>query len=266
MACSLCSASTCDSNPQLEDNSSTTPAPSTQEDDLDETSLFQEIDRELAELLSGLTARARDAAAAEQGSQSGDTTSDMIPCNGTPPSPAGTAPHTSELQNGTPDSGQSEKLSEAAFDSWCEALIQDPGSVQELHCASPALGPDARNAPASQHKPAAVPVMEKEEGGESEASSPGLLDAALDESSRILAEIPGIFSAFLDGGKAREKSQKKKLRFVEDQADGQVFLNGEAEEKNQTTQDMEKPSQDNTLKAAVPVVCVSEAAEHSSTR
>ncbi|XP_034168626.1 PH and SEC7 domain-containing protein 3 isoform X5 [Pangasianodon hypophthalmus] len=255
-------ASTCDSNPQLEDIN-TIPDPSIQEDELDETSLFQEIDRELAELLSGLTARARDAAAAEQGSQSGDATSDMIPCNGTPPSPPGTADHASELQNGASDSGQTEKLSDVTFDSWCEALIQDPSSAQELHCASPALGPDARNAPTSQHKPAPVPVMEKKEGGESADSPPRLLDASLDESSKILAEIPGIFSAFLDGGKAREKPQKK-LRFVEDQADGEVFLNGEAEEKEETTQDMEKPSQDNTLKATVPVVCVSEATENSS--
>lgn len=259
MLSSFCSASTCDSNPQLEDNISTTPAPSIQEDELDEVSLFQEIDRELSELLSGLTARARDAAAAEQGSKSGDATSDMIPCNGTPPSPPGTA---SELQNGTSDSVQADKLSDVTFDSWCKALIQDPSSAQELHCASPTLDLDARNAPASQHKPAPVPIMEKKEGGESEDSSPGLLDATLDESSKILAEIPGIFSAFLDGGKAREKPQKKKLRFVEDQADGEVFLNGEAEEKKQPTQDMEKLSQDFALKATVPVVCVSD----SSTR
>lgn len=246
-------------NSQLEDIISTTPAPSSQEDELDEASLFQEIDRELSELLSGLTARARDAAAAEQGSESGDTTSDMIPCNGTLPSSPGTA---SEIQNGTSDSMQSEKLSDVTFDVWCEALIQDPSSVQELNCATPALDPDARNVPTSQHKPAPVRVMEKKEGDESEDSSPGLLDAALDESSKILAEIPGIFSAFLDGGKAREKTQKKKLRFVEDQADAEVFLNGEGEGKEQTTQDMEKLSQDYTLKAAVPVVCVSD----SSTR
>ncbi|KAF4081897.1 hypothetical protein AMELA_G00145670 [Ameiurus melas] len=258
-------ASTCDSNPLLEDNISTTPDPSIREDELDETSLFQEIDRELAELLSGLTARARDAAATEQRSQSGDATSDMIPCNGTPPSPPGTADHASELQNGTSESGQTEQLNDVTFDSWCEALIQDPSSAQELQCASPALDPDTRNAPASQHKPAPVPVTEKQEGGESEDLSPKLLDASLDESSKILAEIPGIFSAFLDGGKAREKPQKK-LRFVEDQADSEVFLNGKAEEKEQTTRDMEKPSQDNTLKAAVPVVCVTEATENSSAR
>lgn len=267
MLCSLCSASTCDSNPQLEDGISTPPAPSIQEDELDETSLFQEIDRELAELLSGLTARARDAAVAEQGSQSGDAiTSDMIPCNGTPPSPPATSRHASELQNGTSDSGQLEPLIDVTFDSWCEALIQDPSSAQELHCTSPTLVPDARNAPTSQHKPAPVPVMEKEEGGESKDSSPRLPDASLDESSKILAEIPGILSAFLDGGKAREKPQKKKLRFVEGQADGEVFLNGEAEKKEQTTQDMEKPSQDNTFKTAMPAVCVSETTENNSAR
>ncbi|XP_058267266.1 PH and SEC7 domain-containing protein 3 isoform X2 [Hemibagrus wyckioides] len=246
---------------QLEDDNDTTPDPSIQEDELDEVSLFQEIDRELAELLSGLTARARDAAAAEWSGRSGDATSDMIPCNGTPPSPPGAAESAPELQNGTSDPGQSEKLSNVMFDTWCEALIQDPSSAQELHCASP----DTGNAATSQQKPAPVPAMEKKEGGQSRDSSPRLLDASLDESSKILAEIPGIFSAFLDGGKAREKPQKK-LRFVEDQADGDVFLNGEAEEKEQTTQDMEKPSQDNTLKTTVPVVCVSEANEKSLAR
>lgn len=191
----------------------------------------------------------------------------MNPCNGTPPSPPGSALPASELQNGTSAPRQPEKPSDLTFNSWCEALIQDPSSVQELHCAStvPDLGPDARNAPASQHKPAPVPVMEKKEGGESGDPSPGLLEASLDESSKILAEIPGIFSAFLDGGNALEKPQKK-LRFVEGQADGELFLNGEAEEKEQTTQDMEQPSQDNTLKAGVPVLCVSEATENSSVR
>ncbi|XP_060752498.1 PH and SEC7 domain-containing protein 3 isoform X3 [Tachysurus vachellii] len=256
-------ASTPDSTPQLEANVSTTPDPSIQEDELDEVSLFQEIDRELAELLSGLTAQARHAAATEQSSQSGDTTSDMIPCNGTAPSPPGTADHGPELQNCTSDSRQSENLSNVMFDSWCEALIQNPSSAQELHCANPAHGPDTRNATTSQHKPAPVPTMEKKEGGESGDSPPRLLDTSLDESSKILAEIPGIFSAFLDGGKAREKPQKM-LRFVEDQAVGDVFLNGEAEETKQTTQDMEKPSQDNTLQTAVPVVCVTEVNEKSS--
>ncbi|KAF5901926.1 PH and SEC7 domain-containing protein 3-like isoform X1, partial [Clarias magur] len=250
-------ASSCDLNPTLEENIGRTPEPSAQEDELDETSLFQEIDRELAELLSGLTARAQDVAAAEH-----HNASDMIPCNGTPPSPPGKAP---ELQNGTSDPAQSEKLNDVTFNSWCEALIQDPASAQELNRASPTLGLDTRNAPTSQHKPAPVPVMEKQEGGESRDSSPRPPDAAADESSKILAEIPGIFSAFLDGGKAREKPQKK-LRFVEQQADGEVFLNGEAEEKEQTTQEMEKPSQDDTLKAAVPVVCVSEVTETSSAR
>ncbi|KAK3550336.1 hypothetical protein QTP86_025216 [Hemibagrus guttatus] len=249
------------SKSQLEDDIGTTPDPSIQEDELDEVSLFQEIDRELTELLSGLTARARDAAAAERSGRSSDATSDMIPCNGTPPSPPGTAEHAPELQNGASDPEKSEKLSDVMFDSWCEALIQDPSSAQELHCASP----DTRNAATSQQKPAAVPAMEKKEGGQSGDSSPRLQDASLDESNRILAEIPGIYSAFLDGGKAREKPQKK-LRFVEDQADGDVFLNGEAEEREQTTQGMEKPSQDNTLETAVPVVCVSEANEKSSAR
>ncbi|XP_053371887.1 PH and SEC7 domain-containing protein 3 isoform X1 [Clarias gariepinus] len=253
-------ASTCDLNPHLVENIGRTPESSVQEDELDETSLFQEIDRELAELLSGLTARARDVAAAEH-----HTASDMIPCNGTPPSPPGKTDQAPELQNGASDPAQSEKLNDVTFNSWCEALIQDPGSAQELNCASPALGLDTRNAATGQHKPAPVPVMEKQEGGESRDSSPRPLDAAVDESSKILAEIPGIFSAFLDGGKAREKPQKK-LRFVEQQADGEVFLNGQAEEQEQTTQEMEKPPQDNTLNAAVPAVCVSEVTETSSAR
>uniref|UniRef100_A0A672LEJ9 PH and SEC7 domain-containing protein 3-like n=1 Tax=Sinocyclocheilus grahami TaxID=75366 RepID=A0A672LEJ9_SINGR len=59
------------------------------DDDIDETSLFQEIDRELSNLLSGLTARSQHAAA-EEDSTSGDApaASPMIPCNGqneTPP-------------------------------------------------------------------------------------------------------------------------------------------------------------------------------------
>ncbi|TSS11551.1 PH and SEC7 domain-containing protein 3 [Bagarius yarrelli] len=260
--CQFPAVSIPDSNPE-KDNISPTPDPIVQEDELDETSLFQEIDRELAELLSGLTARARDAAAAEENSQSRAATSDMIPCNGVPPSPSGTAVRPSELQNGTADSGQSEMQSHVTFDSWCEALIQDPSSAQELHCSSSSLSADTRNAPTSQHKPTpALPATEKKEGGENEESSLKLLEASLEESSKILAEIPGIFSAFLDGGKAREKHQKK-LRFVEDQAAGEVFLNGETEKKSQTTQDMEKPSQDNTPKRAMPLVCVSEVTENN---
>lgn len=48
--------------------------------------------------------------------------------------------------------------------------------------------------------------------------SGGLLDESLEESSKILAEIPGIFTAFLDGGQSREKPPKK-LRFVENRED-----------------------------------------------
>uniref|UniRef100_A0A671LLV9 PH and SEC7 domain-containing protein 3-like n=1 Tax=Sinocyclocheilus anshuiensis TaxID=1608454 RepID=A0A671LLV9_9TELE len=78
------------------------------DDDIDETSLFQEIDRELSNLLSGLTARSQHAAA-EEDSTSGDAAaaSPMIPCNGqneTLPSQLDMAKQGLDIQN-----GQSEK-------------------------------------------------------------------------------------------------------------------------------------------------------------
>ncbi len=120
------------------------------DDDIDETSLFQEIDRELSNLLSGLTARSQHAASG-QDSTSGDaaTASPMIPCNGqdeTPPCQLDMAKQGLDVQN-----GQSELAGDSLFDSWCEALIKDPSSVMaaanELSCFS--SGP--RNAPACQN-------------------------------------------------------------------------------------------------------------------
>uniref|UniRef100_A0AAR2KC44 PH and SEC7 domain-containing protein 3-like n=1 Tax=Pygocentrus nattereri TaxID=42514 RepID=A0AAR2KC44_PYGNA len=129
------------SQPQPEENSANDP--SIQDDDIDETSLFLEIDRELANLLSDLTAQNHNAASTgqepeQQASTSGDTASAMIPCNGHSgafPSSPGMANQGSELQNGCPDASQSERPAEslltcsALFDSWCEALIQDPSSA-----------------------------------------------------------------------------------------------------------------------------------------
>ncbi|XP_016333277.1 PH and SEC7 domain-containing protein 3-like isoform X1 [Sinocyclocheilus anshuiensis] len=168
----------------------------------------------------------------------------MIPCNGqneTLPSQLDMAKQGLDIQN-----GQSELAGDSLlFDSWCEALIKDPSSVMaaanELSCFSSGPSRDPRNAPASQNKPDAsstraaahveqpseVPSQEnagKEmEGKRVESPSPSrmdddptaeLVDESLEESNKILAEIPGIFSVFLEGGKLRDKPPKK-LRFVE---------------------------------------------------
>ncbi len=218
------------------------------DDDIDETSLFQEIDRELSNLLSGLTARSQHAASG-QDSTSGDaaTASPMIPCNGqdeTPPCQLDMAKQGLDVQN-----GQSELAGDSLFDSWCEALIKDPSSVMaaanELSCFS--SGP--RNAPACQNKPDTSPTpaaahgeqpsevpSQENAGKETEGKRAGSplpsrtdtsaepADESLEESNKILAEIPGIFSGFLEGGKLRDKAPKK-LRFVESRAEG--LMNGE---------------------------------------
>ncbi|XP_037403277.1 PH and SEC7 domain-containing protein 3 isoform X3 [Pygocentrus nattereri] len=297
------------SQPQPEENSANDP--SIQDDDIDETSLFLEIDRELANLLSDLTAQNHNAASTgqepeQQASTSGDTASAMIPCNGHSgafPSSPGMANQGSELQNGCPDASQSERPAEslltcsALFDSWCEALIQDPSSAaaatEELSCLSAGL----RNAPSSQNKPAAAlstsadkstsaeestvpspqPGTETERKGEEiqeaglggHSSTAGLLDASLEESSKILAEIPGIFTAFLDGGRLRPQ---KKLRFVESRTEEEAVVNGEpsCSMKEQLTQDVDGPAHNGTFKVAVPQVCVlspdSDSTENSSKR
>ncbi|XP_073686195.1 PH and SEC7 domain-containing protein 1 isoform X1 [Garra rufa] len=217
------------------------------DDDIDETSLFQEIDRELSNLLSGLTARSQHAAT-EQDSQT-----PMIPCNGqneTTPSQLDMAKQGLDLQNGQSElAGDSLLTSGLLFDSWCEALIKDPSSVMaaanELSCFSSGPSRDPRNASASQNKPDASPTpaaahgersvevpsqenSEKETEGK-KVGSPSLrgtelVDESLEESNKILAEVPGIFSGFLEGGKLRDKPPKK-LRFVESGAES--LVNGE---------------------------------------
>ncbi|KAL6472915.1 hypothetical protein MHYP_G00191030 [Metynnis hypsauchen] len=305
------SSDTGNSQPQPEENSGANLDPSIQDDDIDETSLFLEIDRELANLLSGLTAQNHNAASTgqepeQQASTSGDTASAMIPCNGHSrafPSSPGMANQGSELQNGCPDASQSASPAEslltcsALFDSWCEALIQDPSSAaaatEELSCLSAGL----RNAPSSQNKPAAAlstsadkstsaeestvpfprPGTETERKGEEiqeaglsgHSSTAGLLDASLEESSKILAEIPGIFTAFLDGGRLRPQ---KKLRFVESRTEEEAVVNGEpsCSMKEQLTRDVDGPAHNGTFKVAVPQVCVlspdSDSTENSSKR
>uniref|UniRef100_A0A8C1T5V5 Pleckstrin and Sec7 domain containing 3, like n=1 Tax=Cyprinus carpio TaxID=7962 RepID=A0A8C1T5V5_CYPCA len=210
------------------------------DDDIDETSLFQEIDRELSNLLSGLTARSQHVASGQE-STSGDATaaSSMIPCNGqdeTPPSQLDMAKQGLDIQN-----GQSELAGDSLlFDTWCEALIKDPSSVMaaahELSCFSSGPSRNPRNALACQNKPDASPtpaaahgeqpseVPSQENAGKEmegkRAGSPSpsrtdddpsaeLVDESLEESNKILAEIPGIFSGFLEGGKLRDKPPKK---------------------------------------------------------
>lgn len=217
--------------PALEESSTSVDSAVEDEEDIDETSLFQEIDRELSNLLSGLTARYQHAVAQQSETPGDATTSPMIPCHeddGTPSQPD-MAKQGVDLQN-----GQSESLltSGLLFDSWCEALIKDPSSVVptagELNCFSAKPTGD----PGSQNIPDVSPAQGKEAGNETRAAgspvpdlagdpSTGLLDESLEESSKILAEVPGIFSAFLDGGKQREKPGKK-LRFVESLVNGEM--------------------------------------------
>lgn len=208
--------------------------------------------------MSGLTARSQHAAA-EQGSTSGDASaSPMIPCNGqseTSPLQVDMAKQGLDLQNGQSElAGDSLLTSGLLFDSWCEALIKDPSSVMaaanELSCFSSGPVRDPRNASASQNKPDASPTpvavhiepsvevpSQENAGKETEgkrAGSPSpsmsddpseeLIDESLEESNKILAEIPGIFSGFLEGGKLRDKPPKK-LRFVESKAES--LVNGE---------------------------------------
>lgn len=199
--------------------------------------------------MSGLTARYQHAVA-QQSDTSGDaTTSPMIPCHeddGTPSQPD-MADQGVDLQN-----GQSESLltSGLLFDSWCEALIKDPSSIVptagELSCFS-------AGEPGSQNKPDVSPDLAAAQGEQARNEmraagshvpglagdpSTGLLDESLEESSKILAEVPGIFSAFLDGGKQREKSGKK-LRFVESLVNGEVQNGTEVscDVKEEMTQD-----------------------------
>ncbi|XP_077099483.1 PH and SEC7 domain-containing protein 1 isoform X2 [Siphateles boraxobius] len=184
-----------------------------EDDDIDETSLFQEIDRELSKLLSGLSARSQDASAKLDSTPG----SPMIPCSGHNPSPTPAldmAKQGLDLQNGPSELTGDSLL----FDSWCEALIKDPSSVSEMSCFTL----DPRTAAPSQNNPHASPApAEENTGKETEGKRAGaeqLVDESLEESNKILAEIPGIFSGFLEGGKLRDKPPKK-LRFVESRAE-----------------------------------------------
>uniref|UniRef100_A0A8C1T439 Pleckstrin and Sec7 domain containing 3, like n=1 Tax=Cyprinus carpio TaxID=7962 RepID=A0A8C1T439_CYPCA len=134
-------------------------------------------------------------------------------------------------------------------------IIYDPSSVMaaahELSCFSSGPSRNPRNALACQNKPDASPtpaaahgeqpseVPSQENAGKEmegkRAGSPSpsrtdddpsaeLVDESLEESNKILAEIPGIFSGFLEGGKLRDKPPKK-LRFVESRAES--LVNGE---------------------------------------
>lgn len=193
-----------------------------EDDDIDETSLFQEIDRELSKLLSGLSARSQHASA-QQDSTPGDApASPMIPCSGHSPSPTPAldmAKQGLDLQNGPSELAGDSLL----FDSWCEALIKDPSSVLAAASEISCFTRDPRTAASSQNNPHASPTPAAENTGkETEGKRAGaeeLGDESLEESNKILAEIPGIFSGFLEGGKLRDKPPKK-LRFVESRAEG----------------------------------------------
>lgn len=148
----------------------------------------------------------------------------MIPCNG---------------QNGAqadPEAPKPEKAGDSLLESglvlepWAEALVQNsvsPSSSAPAEGHAPATGVngEARNVLSGQDRlidlPAPAAVTCGPEAGEVAVASlafgrdgAGLIDQSLEESSKILAEIPGIFTAFLDGGQAKEKPPKK-IRFAE---------------------------------------------------
>ncbi|KAI1905341.1 hypothetical protein AGOR_G00015110 [Albula goreensis] len=98
-----------------------------------------------------------------------------------------------------------------------------------LPSAEPAAGVNghAQNTHASQEKPMEIQALGGLEGEVKRRTGAAAADAmvfgddatvpldqTLEESCKILAEIPGIFTAFLDGGQAKEKPQKK-IRFAE---------------------------------------------------
>ncbi|XP_041753373.2 PH and SEC7 domain-containing protein 3 isoform X2 [Coregonus clupeaformis] len=259
----------------LEEEGSSCPSLDTclQDDDIDETSLFLEIDRELANLLSGLSARSQNATAAHAQPEDSQHPADsseqrsaaiMIPCNGQNGASPDMASRTSE-RNGEGEEKETnvdldmsglgldspgDPLLSPTFllDSWTEALLKDTASLSSaaqkaLGVSSVAAGVngDFRNATAAncQEKTSAglaaaaftsgpcsgageVPAVDQSEPArrgsevapEPAGGGPLLDEESLEESNKILAEIPGIFTAFLDGGQLREKPPKK-LRFVE---------------------------------------------------
>ncbi|XP_062410966.1 PH and SEC7 domain-containing protein 1 isoform X2 [Sardina pilchardus] len=246
-----------------ESSPSLDPEPSLQDDgELDETSLFQEIDRELASLLSGLKARCRDAGVDPQ-----DDLDDISPQanadSGPRPFPTAMIPNgqpatTAGPQNGCSEPGPAVAEEDAGgepgsllqpsdsfiLDTWAEALGQDSLSLssvtEELHALSAGLlaldGTSAAAASQDKLLPARTSGDETSVEVEGRRSSSAetqaqiasqmkadvvALDASLEESSKILAEIPGIFTAFLDGGQSQSREKPpKKLRFVESREDG----------------------------------------------
>ncbi|XP_056121527.1 PH and SEC7 domain-containing protein 3 isoform X1 [Rhinichthys klamathensis goyatoka] len=207
-----------------------------EDDDIDETSLFQEIDRELSKLLSGLSARSHDASAQLDSTPA----SPMIPCSGHNPSPT---PALDMAKN-----GPSELVGDSLlFDSWCEALIKDPSSVMaaasEMGCFTrdPRPAAPSPNDSDASPTPAAENTGKETEGKRAGAEEP--VDESLEESNKILAEIPGIFSGFLEGGKLRDKPPKK-LRFVESRAES--VANGDM----QNCSVKEEPSRDTQISDA----------------
>ena len=178
------------------------------EDDFDETSLFLEIDRELAHLLSGLGGGGGQDEPAENA-----VPTTMIPCNGQ----SGALPD--------PQTSKPEKSIDSLLESglvlapWAEAPVSPSSAAPaELSAHAPGVNGEARNVLSGRDAPPDVPapaVLAYGPGASAFGShAEGLLDQPLEESSKILAEIPGIFTAFLDGGQAKEKSHKK-IRFAE---------------------------------------------------
>ncbi|XP_051539489.1 PH and SEC7 domain-containing protein 1-like isoform X1 [Myxocyprinus asiaticus] len=177
----------------------------------------------------------------------------MIPCTGPNETPLDMANRGLDLQNGQSElAGDSLLTSGLLFDSWCDTLIKDPSSMVASCFSTEIAARDPENALDCQNKPDASPTIETE-GHEvmgstlpshSDDPSVGLLDESLEETCKILAEVPGICSTFLEGSKLQEKPQKK-LRFVESMTES--VLNGKMQNgaeqsgslKEDVSQDME---------------------------
>ncbi|XP_030623720.1 uncharacterized protein LOC115807003 [Chanos chanos] len=240
--------------------------------------------------------------AEQTGTEAGESTSVMIPCNG-----HNGTPSDMDKQNGCPETSQSEDLG-LQFNAWIQETLSIGLVGKELHHVSPGLDSDAGNAPSSQNKATAGPVLataactsemesgavpssaepEQAEAGGLGAESASLLDESLEESSKILEEIPGIFTSFLDGGKTQERPLKK-LRFVDSRAETEseeVVANGveqsmesqlssslKADDTKDNVKDMDRPPSSTTqveTPRVVPELCVqspdSEASGQDSVR
>lgn len=99
----------------------------------------------------------------------------------------------------------------AAGPAQASAFTSAPGSGAAVPAVSPM----------EQHDTQRTSGIEEVPHSGKDARGTPLDDGSLEESSKILAEIPGILTAFLDGGQLREKPSKK-LRFNENRpaADG----------------------------------------------